>query len=435
MSDWKTEKLSDLVDSKRGISYGVVQPGYPIPDGIPILRVNNIKNGQILINDVLRISSEIESKHSRTRLVGGEVLMTIVGTVGDTAIATEREAGWNVARAVAVIPPQPGVSSKWIQLCLQSPTVREAIFNRVTTTVQTTLNLRDISELKIPMPSEKERNAITAVLGALDDKIELNRRMNTTLEAMARALFKSWFVDFDPVRAKMEGKQPFGMDAATAALFPSRLVPSPLGDIPEGWNIGTIRDFCKRVESGGTPSRNQTAYWDKGTIPWLTSGEVRQKIVLDTKEKITQSGLDGSNAKIWPSLTTVVAMYGATAGQVTLLGKQMSANQACCALIPKDSTASFVFLKTSQSVSEYEGQATGSAQQNLNQSIVANLPSVVPQSKVLEIFETMISPYIRSMIQNTNEIEYIEKIRDYLLPKLISGDIRIPDAEKFLEAA
>lgn len=295
------------------------------------------------------------------------------------------------------------------------------------------LNRDNAHQRIICVPELKEQKSIAAVLGALDDKIELNRRMNATLEAMARALFKSWFVDFDPVRAKMEGKQPFGMDAATAALFPSRFVSSALGDIPEGWNVGVIRDLCERVESGGTPSRKESTYWDTGLIPWLTSGEVRQKIVLDTNQKITQYGLDNSNAKLWPRLTTVVAMYGATAGQVTLLGNTMSANQACCALIPRNNTVSFVFLKTSQSVSEYEGQATGSAQQNLNQTIVANLLSIVPQSKILEAFEAMTSPYIRSMIQSTNEIKYIERKRDYLLPKLVSGDIRIADVEKFLK--
>ena len=145
-----------------------------------------------------------------------------------------------------------------------------------------------IESLEIPLPPLPEQRAIAHVLGTLDDKIELNRRMNETLEEMARALFKSWFVDFDPVRAKMEGRWRRGeslpgLPADLYDLFPDRLVPSELGEIPEGWEVGTVSQLAERIQNGGTPKRSEPTYWNPGEVPWLTSAEVRQSFVLETE--------------------------------------------------------------------------------------------------------------------------------------------------------
>jgi type I restriction enzyme S subunit len=203
--NWETVSLSSLLEPGRRISYGIVQPGSPVENGVPIIRVSDIRDGRISTDSPLRVAPEIKEAHSRTRLRGGELLLTLVGTVGEAAVVSKELAGWNTARAVAVIPVRKEVGAYWVQLALSSPEVRARIGSRLNTTVQATLNLGDVAELPIVLPSPKEREAISAILGTLDDKIELNRRMSETLEAMARALFKSWFVDFDPVRAKTKG--------------------------------------------------------------------------------------------------------------------------------------------------------------------------------------------------------------------------------------
>ena len=236
---WTYELLGSLVDS-RGISYGVVQPGAGDPAGVPIARVNNIKNGRLDPEDVLRISPEIEAKYTRTRLRGGEVLLTLVGSLGECAVVSTDLVGWNVARAVGVIPVRPEYDPRWIALCLRSATLQHFMNIWATTTVQATLNLRDVAKLPVPIPPPGVRESIVEILGSLDDKIDLNRRMNETLEAMARAIFKSWFVDFDPVRAKMEGRKPAGIDAETASLFPTSFEESSHGPIPTGWRITSI---------------------------------------------------------------------------------------------------------------------------------------------------------------------------------------------------
>ena len=197
---WRYESLGNLVE-ERGVSYGIVQPGRETTNGVPIVRVNNIRNGRIDTTDMLKVEAGIEAKFQRSRLRGGEVLLTLVGTLGEVAIVPDNLRGWNVARAVGVIPLRRDPGSLWVSICLRSAFIQHCIRTWATTTVQATFNLRDLAKLPIPIPPTDTRKAIAAVLGALDDKIELNRRMNATLEAMARALFQSWFVDFDPVRA------------------------------------------------------------------------------------------------------------------------------------------------------------------------------------------------------------------------------------------
>lgn len=275
----------------------------------------------------------------------------------------------------------------------------------LTGAVMPKLTQGNLNQIELACPPIKTQKSIIHILGTLDDKIALNREINKTLEAMAQAIFKSWFVDFEPFK---EGE----------------FVKSELGVIPKGWEVGTFKQCCIRVESGGTPSRSKPEFWN-GSIPWLTSGEVRDVIVLDTKEKISNEGLNSSSAKLWKAMTTVIAMYGATAGQVCLLAESMSANQACCALIPKSEFQSFVFLAARQSINELADKASGSAQQNLNKSLVENHSTILPPVSVGYKFEEITSKLIKKWIENERENKLLSTIRDTLLPKLLSGEIEV----------
>jgi type I restriction enzyme S subunit len=282
-----------------------------------------------------------------------------------------------------------------------------------------------IEDYTIPAPSIATQKRISEVLGNLDDKIELNRQMNATLEAIARAIFTSWFVDFDPVHAKARGETPAGMDAATAALFPDAFVESELGPIPAGWAIGTLKDCCKRVQNGGTPKRSKPSFWEPAEIRWLKSGAVRKDIVIETEEYISRKGLSNSSAKLWPSGTTVVALYGATAGQVTLLGNEMCANQACCGLVPSEDMRYFLYLRTSESVLSLQRQSRGSAQQNLSQGIVKSFPIIIPSRTLLRKFSEIVQPLFDRWINNLYQSHTLSVLRDTLLPNLVSGRLEV----------
>ena len=308
-----------------------------------------------------------------------------------------------------------------------------------------------ILNYKTYLPTLSVQKRISKILSDLDDKIYLNNQTNQTLESIAQATFKSWFIDFDPVRAKIAAKQE-GKDSelasmcaisgkseeelqqmseddfaelqATAALFPDELVESELGEVPKGWEVSSFKGFCKKIESGGTPKRSELHYWN-GEIRWLSSGEVRETVVLDTKEKITKTGLLNSSAKLWGKFTTVIAMYGATAGQVCLLANEMAANQACCGLIPKDEFKSFAFFFFFNPVRSLSDKASGSAQQNLNKGIIENQPCVLPRLSVARKFENLVFPLLRKWLANSEENIRLSVIRDSLLPKLLSGEIDV----------
>ena len=185
-ADWPSVELRSLVEPERGISYGIVQPGAAVSDGVPIVRVSDVREGRIKVETPLRVAKEVEAAYSRTRLQGGELLITIVGTVGETAIVPDALAGWNVARAIAVLPIKPEIGGRWVKRALLSPVASAQIQSRLNTTVQATLNLGDLAKLPILLPPPFERERIEAILGTLDDKIELNRRMNETLGVVSR---------------------------------------------------------------------------------------------------------------------------------------------------------------------------------------------------------------------------------------------------------
>jgi len=286
--------------------------------------------------------------------------------------------------------------------------------------------------INILLPPLPEQRAIARILGTLDDKIELNRRMNETLEAMARAIFKSWFVDFDPVRAKAEGRDT-GLPEEIAELFPDSFEETELGEVPEGWKIGTINDCCSQIYNGGTPKRNRSQYWEEGTIPWLTSGEVRQSIITKTENFITESGLAESSAKWVPDKSTLVALYGATAGQVSFNSLPLTTNQAVCALIAKKNYVYYNYLVMRFNISELENKASGSAQQNISKKTVENTSIIIPSLSILEIFTKQVEPLFNLWESKLIENYKLAELRDTLLPKLISGELRLRETEGSLE--
>ena len=310
------------------------------------------------------------------------------------------------------------------------------------------LDTKQLQGLEVDVPSWGEQQQIVACCKAIEEKEIINAQINQTLEQIAQAIFKSWFVDFEPVKAKIaaleasgseddallaamqviSGKDPQQLTQlqtdnpehyttlrATAELFPAGMQESELGEIPEGWGTGSFKDLCLTVESGGTPKRNTPEYWG-GEIKWLASGEVRDVVVLDTKEKITESGLKNSSAKLWPMYTTVVAMYGATAGQVCLIADQMTSNQACCGLIPKKNYRAFTFFSAKRSIQSLSEKASGSAQQNLNKGLVEGHPAILPSEAILVVYEDIAFPLMLKWIENMRESIMLAELRYTLLP-------------------
>jgi type I restriction enzyme S subunit len=408
--EWDTVPLETLIEPGRGISYGIVQPGAPAADGVPIVRVSDVRDGRVAVSAPLRVKPAIEAAHARTRLAGGELLLTIVGTIGEAAVVPPTLAGWNVARAVAVIPVRNEVGARWVKLALAAPGVRETIDSRLNTTVQATLNLRDVARLPIVLPPLREREAIAHVLSTLDDKVELNRRLNETLEAIARALFKSWFVDFDPVRAKASGEPPesicrsLGLTPDLLALFPDRLVDSELGDIPEGWGIQSVGQVVERLSVG-------KKYEQKTVKP---NGRVA---VLD-QGKSGIIGYHDDNPGVAASRDVPVVVFANHTCYMRLVYFPFSTIQNVLPFVGQQVDTIWLFFATfgKQSFIEYKGHWPDFVIQKL----------VVPDSALTKTFSNVVHPILKLVWAREDEMATLVNLRDTLLPQLISGELRVP---------
>ncbi len=284
------------------------------------------------------------------------------------------------------------------------------------------------------LPSIGEQRAIAHILGTLDDKIELNRRMNETLEAMARALFKSWFVDFDPVRAKAAGGC-VGLPDDMSDLFSGEFVESDRGEIPKGWRIASLLDQATLL-SGGTPKTERSQYWD-GNIKWASAKDVSQckeAFLIETERTITENGLNNSATQLIPRFASVVVARGATTGRMVLFGREMAMNQTCYALWSDIGAPFALYCQLSEEVRELVHAAHGSVFDTITTSTFKNARSVLAPEPVIARFEQIVSPWFGRILANCEQSKTLAALRDTLLPKLISGELRVKAAEKIVEA-
>jgi type I restriction enzyme S subunit len=424
---WRYESLGDLVE-ERGVSYGIVQPGSETTDGVPIVRVNNIRNGRIDTTDMLKVEAGIEAKFQRSRLRGGEVLLTLVGTLGEVAIVPDNLRGWNVARAVGVIPVRKDPGSLWVSICLRSAFIQHCIRTWATTTVQATFNLRDLAKLPIPIPPTGTREAIAAVLGALDDKTELNRRMNATLEAMARKLFQSWFVDFDPVRAKLDGRQPQGLDAETAVLLPAHFQDSPLGYKPDGWKVTTL-GACIGFRSGFSFKSQD---WQETGVPVVKIGSVKPGIIDLTQVSYVSEDIAQQAARYRLCAGDILIGMTGYVGEVGLVPPSDNLpllNQRVGKFVlPKLGTESLAFWYCATRQPEFrafvEARSHGTAQANVSGEAIMDFPLVVPPVTILDAFNRACRPLLDRILANHAESRTLATLHAILLPKLLSGELR-----------
>ena len=292
-----------------------------------------------------------------------------------------------------------------------------------------------LAKFLAPAPeSLSEQRAIAHILGSLDDKIELNQQMAQTLESIARAIFKSWFVDFDPVKAKMEGKQPEGMTEEIAALFPDRLVDSELEMIPEGWDIATMQDLGT-IKGGATPSTKNPDYWEGGTNHWITPKDMSNLdsiVVLDTSRKITDSGMQRISSRQLPA-GTVLMSSRAPVGYLAISAIPISINQGFIAIVCNKSIPnSYVLYLLESNMDKIKMSSGGSTFSEISKRNFRPIKILLPNKDLLVKFNEIIEPIVDKMTRLQREVTTLSSLRDALLPKLISGELRIKDFERFL---
>lgn len=424
LSKWQEASLGQCVKVQGGFAFKSVDF---CSLGVPVIKIKNVRSRYIDVLGADCVNAAVAESARDYLLNDGDILISMTGSglnapnsvVGRVARYVGKSQCILINQRVGRLAPKDAakLDKRFLFFLLSQNEVQDWLVSNSTGSAnQANISNAQIECLRFLFPPIEDQRAIAGVLGVLDDKIELNRRMNATLEAMARALFKSWFVDFDPIRAKMEGKQPFGMDATTAALFPSRLTPSPLGNIPEGWGLKKFGDIIE-------PQKGKS---------------ITKKTVSEGDVPVVAGGLDPayyhnvSNAEA-PVIT--VSASGANAGFVRLYYENVWASD--CSYINKTHTpfvySAYALLKSRQE--EIYGMQQGAAQPHIYPSDIMRLEVVNPPSAIWKALERLISSFHMQIAVNYSEIKSLEVIRDYLLPKLISGDIRIPNVEKFVEVA
>lgn len=262
------------------------------------------------------------------------------------------------------------------------------------------LNKSQFSNIEISIPPLDVQKKIAGVLGALDDKIELNNKINQNLEAQAQALFKSWFIDFEPFGGKM----------------------------PNDWKECCLGDICECL-LGGTPNRNIPEYWN-GDIPWINSGEVNNFRIVKPSEYISKLGLSKSATKLLPEKTTVIAITGATLGQVSLLEIKACANQSVVGILQNsDMPYEFIFPFIKYNILDLISHQTGGAQQHINKQNVEHMHVLKPAKDVLLKYKKTLEPLYKMIAKNCFENIRFAELRDTLLPKLMNGEINVDNVK------
>lgn len=438
-ADWDVVTLGDLLTEDRGIAVGVMYPGDHDPDGVPLIKAGDLNGSIINPQPDFRISKDKHREYRRTALEGGELLMTLVGNVGQCAIVPTRMAGWNTARAVAVMRLADPFETHFVQQCLLSRPLQHLMDVWCNTTVQATLNLKEIRQLPLPWPPKICRDAIAALGKALDDKIELNRRMNATLEGMARALFQSWFVDFDPVRAKLDGRQPVGLDAATAALFPNSLRESAVGQIPHGWEVSKLKDLTSKIGSGATPRGGSEVYVDEG--PSL----IRSQNVYD--HELRWAGLARLTSKSAAELKNVEVAKNDVLLNIT----GDSILRACVvdpAVLPARVNQHVAIIRAIEGIPPHYihlylvqpamksfllSLSAGATRHAITKGHLESIDIVRPSSAILEAFDKLTMPWFECIDVNRAQSRTLAQLRDTLLPKLLSGELRLTKAGRVVQ--
>ena len=412
MTEWKTYKIGDLCEissSKRIFAKEYKDSGIPFYRGKEIIE----KQKGNKISTELYISQEryeeIKTKHGVPRK--GDMLLTSVGTLGIPYIVQD-EVFYFKDGNLTWFYNFEGIDSRYLYYWFLSPIGKMNIDSKAIGSTQKALTIETLSKFEISLPGLEEQRRIAGILGAIDDKIENNRRINTNLELQAQALYKQWFVDFE--FPNDEGK-PYKSSGG-------KMVDSELGPIPDGWSV---IGYCDAVDikGGGTPPTNNPEFWN-GSIPFFTPKDVSSDcFAIHTEKSITEAGLSNCNSKLYAKDTVFITARG-TVGKVVMAGCSMAMNQTNYALIGKNELAQyFVYLLTIALVDRLLNKANGAVFNTITTRDFEGEQIVHPTNFVLGKFIDIISPLYQQVLSIAKENETLATLRDTLLPKLMNGEI------------
>ena len=470
-------ELSCLITHKKGFAFK--SKDY-IPSGVPVVRVSNFTWDSISTDDLRYVSHEVASS---TKVVQLNEYDVIVATVGSWPQNPDSIVG----KVVRVPYPLSGallnqntvrlrvsdddlVNQKYLYIALKTKEFSDHLISKAQGSAnQASITLSDIFSYAIPWGTYTQRKYIVNVIDSINDKIVIANQINQTLEQMAQALFKSWFVDFEPVKAKIavleaggsqedatlaamtaisgkdtdalavferEHPEQYAELKATAELFPSAMQESELGRIPEGWESSPLSEKIKLI-GGGTPKRSEPEYWN-GDICWYSVKDAPAEsdvYVINTTEKITKKGLEKSSTKLLPAGTTIISARG-TVGKLALTATEMAMNQSCYGISGGEFSGPLLtYLKVKQCVDVLKRNTHGAVFDTITTSTFETVTTLTASKITNHQFEKIVNPLFSAIERNLRTNASLTQLRDTLLPKLLSGEITLPEAEQAVSEA
>lgn len=407
--EWKEVRLGDVCEIKGGKR---------LPKGVnlitqknshPYIRVRDLgKSKTIELNSSYEYVDEITQKQIQRYITQkGDILISIVGTIGLIAIVGGSLDGANLTENCVKLVKLDKIDTEYLYYYLKSPFGQQNISRGTVGAVQAKLPIKNIQDFSIICPELiSDQHRIASILSSLDRKIELNNKINADLEEMAQAIFKNWFVDFEPFK---DGK----------------FVDSELGMIPEGWKIGTLTDVIKLMP-GGTPKTSEPLYWDNGTIPFFSPKDVNGVYCFTTEKHITETGLNKCSSNLYPKDTIFITCRG-TVGKVCLAACDMAMNQSNYAIKAIDGYSQcYVFFLVKSVVERLIKKSNGAVFSAIT-SKDFDEEILIPSQKAVEDFTNVIDGFFRRIFTIGTENSRLSLLRDTLLPRLMSGEIEVPE--------
>ncbi len=444
--EWKLKKVSDVAD--------VVAGGTP-----------STKNADYYGGDISWITPKDLSNHKDRYIKYGERSITQAGLEKSSAKLLPKDTILFTSRApigyVAIADQEVSTNQGFKNLVLKRGNDPEffyyllkhnvPLFERMASgSTFKEVSGQVVKDTELSVPGYSTQKKVAKILGSLDDKIELNRQTNETLEKIAQALFKSWFVDFDPVidnaltagntipdelqdRAARRQQQLAKPDHqplpdAIRQLFPSEFeLTEALGWVPMGWGVGSLDESIELV-GGGTPKTTIDEYWG-GSIPWFSVVDAPNDsdvFVINTEKYVTQEGVDNSSTRILRKGTTIISARG-TVGKCALVAEPMAMNQSCYGIQGKETFPDeYVYYLIRFRVSDLQQRGHGSVFNTITRDTFESISSPLPSETVMTEFSSLVAPLFEKLLANGKQAVELAKLRDTLLPKLISGELRLP---------
>ncbi|RYD60128.1 MAG: restriction endonuclease subunit S [Verrucomicrobiaceae bacterium] len=432
-ADWRTVALGELVE----VFDGPHATPKKTSEGPIFLGISNLIEGRIDLTRSEHLSEQdLTTWTRRVTPKAGDLVFSYETRLGQAALIPEglrcclgRRMGLLRVRDRSKTDPQfllYAYLGPLFQETIRQKTIHGSTVDRIA--------LIELPSFPIRVPSFTTQRYIAHILSTLDDKINLNRRMNQTLEAMVQALFRSWFVDFDPVRAKAEGRHPEGMDAQTAALFPSRLVKSVLGVIPEGWSIRMLRDITTKIGSGATPRGGSLVYADAGTAFIRSQNVFDDGFRWDGLVKIDDDAaaqLSGVSVREGDILFNITGESVTRTCIVDPSALPARVSQHVAIIRPSLVSGPYLllFLRERRTKDYLMGLDTGATRKAVTKGHLETTPVLCPTEEVLTRFTQLAAPLFRRCELNNSQARALGELRDALLPKLLSGEISVRDAK------